>query len=341
MKSSLDKQNIIKNAKIMEVVRNNDLVYLNYIVNNKESYTKIKTQINYLDNSGNYFSKEYELNTEEIQKGEELSKLIINNYIMTNSNLTEVEKIIFALKYQIFTKYTTLFAEVELSNKIPNKMKLKIIGDMENNVIKFKKQSNYNAGNNFLNCYLSKSIMNRRANLHMHDDDSDDEDDEDDDWDTYDNNIDNKNSNNNQLMSHKSEYNNNDKDKVKDEEKIAEKEKKEEKIEIIPKIKDLNEKETLMKMINTQEFIEGYWEENEYTKIIKDKYQNVYNSLKQLKIKNINEKIIMTILVIFYINKEQQKYLDELIMIIKKAKIFILKEANESYENIVKKINNN
>jgi hypothetical protein len=71
MKSSLDKQNIIKNAKIMEVVRNNDLVYLNYIVNNKESYTKIKTQINYLDNSGNYFNKEYELNTEEIHKGEE------------------------------------------------------------------------------------------------------------------------------------------------------------------------------------------------------------------------------------------------------------------------------
>ena len=24
-----------------------------------------------------------------------------------------------------------------------------------------------------------------------------------------------------------------------------------------------------MKMINTQDFIEGYWEENEYTKIVK------------------------------------------------------------------------
>ena len=120
IKSSLDKQNIIKNSKIMEVIRNNQFVYLNYIVNDKESYTKIKTQINYLDNDGNNFKKEYELNPEEIKKGEELSKLIINNYIMNNSDLTEVEKIIFALKYQIFTKYTTFFADVELSNKIPN-----------------------------------------------------------------------------------------------------------------------------------------------------------------------------------------------------------------------------
>ena len=178
-------------------------------------------------------------------------------------------------------------------------------------------------------------MRNRLNNLHMHEDENSD-DDEDDDWDDC--GIDNKNSNNNQLMTHKDENNQNE---VKDEEKNSQKEKNDIKIEIVPNKIDLNAKESLMEMINTQEFIEGYWEENEYTKIIKDKYQNVYNSLKQLKIKNINDKIIMTILVIFYINKEQQKYLDELLMIIKKAKIFILKETNESYENIIKKINNN
>ena len=175
---------------------------------------------------------------------------------------------------------------------------------MENNVIKIKKQSkvytnynnnsNYNTSKNYLQNLLYQGISLRRTNLHMHEDENSD-DDEDDDWDDC--GIDNK-------------------------------KKKDEKIEIIPKIIDLNFKESLMKMINTQEFIEGYWEENEY--IIKDKYQNVYNSLKQLKINNINDKIIMTILVIFYINKEQQKYLDELLMIIKKAKIFILKKTNES-----------
>ena len=170
IKSSLDKQNIIKNAKIMEVVRNNQFVYLNYIVDDKESYKKIKTQISYLDNDGNNFKKEYELNPEEIKKGEELSKLIINDYIMNNSDLTEVEKIMFALKYQIFTKYTTLFAEVELSNKIPNEMKLKIIGNIENNVIKIKKQQpkvytnysnnfNYNTSKNYLQIIYIREFL--------------------------------------------------------------------------------------------------------------------------------------------------------------------------------------
>ena len=221
----------------MEVVRNNQFVYLNYIVDDKESYKKIKTQISYLDNDGNNFKKEYELNPEEIKKGEELSKLIINDYIMNNSDLTEVEKIMFALKYQIFTKYTTLFAEVELSNKIPNEMKLKIIGNMENNVIKIKKQSkvytnynnnfNYNTSKNYLQNFLYQRISLRRTNLHMHDDDDNDDDD---DWDNCDN--DNNNSNNNQLLFHKSENNNNDKNEEKNEEKNALKEKKDEKIEI-------------------------------------------------------------------------------------------------------------
>ena len=33
-------------------------------------------------------------------------------------------------------------------------------------------------------------------------------------------------------------------------------------------------------MIGTQNFIEGYWEENEYTKIIKEKYQKEYDLIK-------------------------------------------------------------
>ena len=40
-----------------------------------------------------------------------------------------------ALKYQIFTDYTSLFAEVELSEKISEEMKKQIIGDEEHNVI--------------------------------------------------------------------------------------------------------------------------------------------------------------------------------------------------------------
>ena len=41
-----------------------------------------------------------------------------------------------ALKYQVFMKETSLFAEVEFSEKITKEMKLKIIGNKENNIIK-------------------------------------------------------------------------------------------------------------------------------------------------------------------------------------------------------------
>ena len=101
---------------------------------------------------------------------------------------------------------------------------------------------------------------------------------------------------------------------------------------------ELNNKENIMKMINTQDFIDGFWEENEYTKIIKEKYQKEFNLLKGLKNKNINDKTALTILVLYFINKEHPELLKDLIMIIKKGKIFIQKETNDNYENIIKEI---
>ena len=34
---------------------------------------------------------------------------------------------------------------------------------------------------------------------------------------------------------------------------------------------DLDSKDNIMKMINSQDYIEGCWEENEYTKLVKEK----------------------------------------------------------------------
>ena len=93
-----------------------------------------------------------------------------------------------------------------------------------------------------------------------------------------------------------------------------------------------------MKIINTQDFINGFWEVNEYTNIIKEKYKEEYNLLKGIKNKNITDKVAITILIIYFIEKEHPELLDELLMIIKKAKIFILNEAKETYENIIKEI---
>jgi len=52
----------------------------------------------------------------------------------------------------------------------------------------------------------------------------------------------------------------------------------------------------------------------------------------------MNEKIALTILIIYFMNKEHSNLISELIMIIKKAKQFILKETKDSYDNIIKEI---
>ena len=96
-----------------------------------------------------------------------------------------------------------------------------------------------------------------------------------------------------------------------------------------------------MEMINTQDFIEGFWEENDYTKKIIEKYDKEYKLIKELKNKNIDEKTAITIFMIYYINKEHNESLNDLLMVIKKAKQFIQKVTNDTYENIIKDVNIN
>ena len=88
-------------------------------------------------------------------------------------------------------------------------------------------------------------------------------------------------------------------------------------------------------MIKTQDFIEGFWDVNDMNKFIIEKYQKEYD---KLKIKFNNNKIIITVLIIYYLNKEWDKLLKDIIMIIKKAKAFIQKESKCSYEDIVGKL---
>ena len=120
-------------------MRDNEIVNLYYIIEKNKIKDKILLDIKFLDNeNGKNVVKSYEIVPEKIKNGEDLSKLIINNYLLYNKDLSEDEKVKLSLKYQILTKNTSLFAEVELSEKITEEMKLKIIGDKENNIIKKK-----------------------------------------------------------------------------------------------------------------------------------------------------------------------------------------------------------
>lgn len=98
------------------------------------------------------------------------------------------------------------------------------------------------------------------------------------------------------------------------------------------------EKDKIMKMIGTQDMIDGFWILNNETKIIKDKYSKEYNSLMELKDKKVTENVAVTIIILLFITKEHQELVGELKLIMKKAKKFIMKETNLSYENLIKEI---
>ena len=276
------------NNIIPKYIRDNDSINL-YYINDDKIYNKIKLEIKYKDYKNNEYKQNHEINPEIIEKGDDLSKLIIYDYIKNNINLSKEEKIKLALKYQILIKGTSLFAQVELNGKIVENMKLHILG--ENEEIARRPPIIH---------YISRPANYQRS-----------EDDQDMRMLLCNKNMDDGfNSSDNY---NKNKISKNDKD-VKDE---------------------------FIEMINTQDFIEGYWKENEYTKKIIKKYEKEFKLIKGLKNKNIDDKTAITIIIIYFINKEHPKKLDSLLMIIKKAKIYIQKTLNDTYENIIKQANIN
>ena len=47
-----------------------------------------------------------------------------------------------------------------------------------------------------------------------------------------------------------------------------------------------------MEMINTQDFVSGFWDKNEKTKIIKEIYEKEFESLKKIKNKKLMIKLL-------------------------------------------------
>ena len=126
---NLTENNILKNAKEAKIIRKNETVDLSYVINNKNEHEneKIKIIINYNEDLKGKKPKELTFDVEpiELPKGEELSKLIIKKYLNQKYNiLDEKEKKTISLKYKILTEVTSLFAEIELTNTIAEKMKL-------------------------------------------------------------------------------------------------------------------------------------------------------------------------------------------------------------------------
>ena len=350
MKSSLDEKHLYKTFDIPEIVRKNEIVNLGFITEDDSTdNNKIKIDLEYLEDN-NKKNISYEIIPEIIKDGNELMKLIINNYLTKDLDLKIKEEL--AIKYQLLTEFTSLFAEIELSDKISDELKSKILDTHHN----YKKNipDNYNRyydNNSNINCYKVC-----RRNVVLSEACSDDDDDEevececeDEDDDEYDNDEDDDYDDDDKdyKVSNYSNYkyeNNNCMNSMKYDEKDSKE----------TMLKDLNindnkinnnsnnnnklVKNDLMEIINTQDFIEGFWGNNEHTKYVKEKYEKEYEILNKDKILNNNEKIILTILMIYFIEKDYPELLNELSLVIKKAKIFINKETKNNYEEIIKQI---
>ena len=303
IKTNIDDKNIIGKNILPNILRDNSIINLYYILD--KNIDKININIKYDDKEINKtIENNYEIIPEKLEKGEDLCKLIIYNYIK-NNNISEDEKLKLALKYQIFMNNTSLFAEVKLSESITEEMKLKILGDKENNIIP-KIRPKYEERD--YNCMQCCCMAAPRQLCCLEDECCDASDDDcDDDCDDecgggYGGRYNRDNSDDDRDYCKNEKYCENEPIKG-----IVKKEE--------DKKFDINEKESIMKMIGTQNFI-----------------------IKNIKNKNMNEIIAITILIIYFMNKEHSNLLSELLMIIKKAKQYILKETKDNYDNIIKEI---
>ena len=378
-KSQLDEKNLYNLNSQKLIIKENHVSNFKYIIKNKGDENKnIILTLKYKlyskkELKDKEMTEKYEIIPFEIPAGDELSKLIINYYILNyeilnedlnkdlnddifNEDLNkdlkedsiEKEKIKLSLKYQILTYETSLFAEIAFFKKITEKMKKEIIGDKENIIIpqhkisKYENEDNYYGDNDYYECdaeFGGDHNYGYKTEKYYSAKEPEDKD--------FNINLENLNSKASKKRGIKgffksigsslagvfskknSNLNNEPKKEINKGNSDSNKDNKENYDKDGINIRDI---------INEQNFVEGYWEITENTKKIKEKYNKKFKLLKDLKDKNITDNIAITILIIVYIHEKHSELLSELFMIIEKSKIFIKKNTNDSYENIIKKI---
>ena len=96
-------------------------------------------------------------------------------------------------------------------------------------------------------------------------------------------------------------------------------------------------------MLMSQDIIEGFWDENKETKklvekIKKEKFDVIVQYVKNKNIIQDFNKIVYTILAIYYIQKEKSKNINEYRLVLNKGKKYLIsKDIN--YDEEIKKIN--
>ena len=368
-KSILEKENSIKNFIEYKEEKKEDIDYYDYD-------PEIRELFEFIEHEDQESIKKY---NEAVKKeNEEIKK---ENELIEKENASIIKEIVdLCLKYQILSGYTSLFAKVELKDKIANQMELvcgfqnpkndieKELDELNNFIISLdKKDVNKmrDLFDKFCDEYIDEIEALPEEKIQV--------------LDSIEYKIENyeiQQSKGCCMMKeafHKpidmckvmkpevlymekqeeklfdvndffKEYMNNDEKiddkKEKEMKQLNNKMKLKESINLKKNIKiKENNKNKAMEIINTQDFLDGFWDINTKTETVKKKYENEFNIILGLNKKNdkINNKVVMTLLVIYYIYDEYPELVDEIIMIIKKGKLFIQNTCNESYEDLVKK----
>ena len=100
----------------------------------------------------------------------------------------------------------------------------------------------------------------------------------------------------------------------------------------------LEGKEEIIQIINTQNFLGGYWDINDKTSKIKNRYEKEFNLLKGLTEEKVDDTVAITIIIIYFIYKQNIVLLDELVLILERAKLYIQEKTGLSYDEIIKQV---
>ena len=276
---------------------------LSAFYNNKNFTNNIKVDIN---------------NIKKIGNGNELSKIIIGNILNNQNIFDENSEIQLSKKYQVLSKNTSLYGEINNNNnQIEKLIPIHIIKTcdnfLNNNMRLFgcgyslnKVSGFFSGGNN--NLFMNQNNSNNNSNLFMNQNNSN----------INSNLFMNENSSNNNRMLFGSVDNRSFSSALKSNQSLI-----------------IGSESLFNSVLILQNNIEGSWSENDTTNIIKNHFHKEFLLIKSnLNQNNIfQEEVIYTFLVMYYLNKYHKDKIQGLFLMIQKAQKY-LNKCNLTYQSI-------
>ena len=269
--------------------------------------------------------------------GDNMTKIIVDNYLKTNLDMDEKTEINISKEYEVLSKNTSFFAEIENENSQQNKLiKINILSNVNNYFPSVINLFNYNnffsdndiQENNIISFYDQEEFCSKQYDIEP---------------------ILNCCCCENEILPSENDNNYLNKKKrikrgpykkkaeiIEINRKESDKDKKEKKKKENIKQEDIN----LVDLILNQNPIDGYWDKDQNTIAIEKLLdKGIIKNIKKLsKNKKEKDKAYYTILIIYFISTKYPEKLEEYELILNKAKNY-LKGINIIYDNIISKIN--